>query len=105
MISKYTRWFMFILIILSLLYLPSLERRIATAQNTIESAMVTIRKASITKFDWTTGDLDYKGTNKNGDAADSDTDWIIYKYIWDGGNPTIIQERTGSWTGRAGLFP
>ncbi len=66
--------------------------------------LVTIAKPGIVKYDWTSGNLDYKGVNGNSDAADADTDWTIYKYTWVADNPTQIQERQGSWTGRALLF-
>ncbi len=65
---------------------------------------VVIYKAGIKKLDYTSGNLDYMGENVNADAADGDTDWTIYKFTWDGTNCTVIQKRTGSWTGRAALF-
>ena len=65
---------------------------------------VTIQKPGIVKFDWTSGNLDYKGVNANADAADGDTDWTIYKYTWVSSNPTVVQERQGSWTLRATYF-
>ena len=103
MIAKYTRWFMIGLIVVSLFYMPRLEKQIANAE-IIDANAVTIQKPGIIKFDWTTGNLDYKGVNVNADAADGDTDWIIYKYTWVGSNPTVILKRTGSWTGRSLLF-
>ena len=55
------------------------------------------------QYDYTSGDLDYMGINNDGSAADGDTDWIVFKYTWSGGNCTKIQMLIGSWTGRAGL--
>lgn len=76
----------------------------AIAQNIIGTTDVSIQKPGIIKFDWTSGNLDYKGVNVNADAADGDTDWLIYKYTWVGDNPTVIQKKQGSWTGRSLLF-
>lgn len=57
-----------------------------------------------TRFDWTSGDLDYKGFNLVADASVDATDWYIWKYTWSGGSPTIIQgPLIGTWTGRAAL--
>ena len=70
----------------------------------IDATTVTIAKPGIIKFDWTTGNLDYKGVNANADAADGDLDWLIYKYTWSSGNPTVIQKKMGSWTSRASYF-
>jgi len=70
----------------------------------IDSNAITVKKPGIIKFDWTSGNLDYKGINANADAADGDTDWVIYKYTWVTSNPTVIQEKQGSWTGRSSLF-
>jgi hypothetical protein len=55
----------------------------------------------VSKFDWTSGDLDYMGINGRIDAADADTDWIIVKYTWVAGNPTLIKQRVTSWTNRS----
>ena len=107
-IAKHTRWFMIGLIVLSLYLVPKLDKYIAVQNATaeiIDPNAVTIQKPGIIKFDWTSGNLDYKGVNVNSDATDGDTDWLIYKYTWVGSNPTVIQKRTGSWTGRAALFP
>ena len=70
----------------------------------INADTITIEKPGIVKFDWTTGNLDYKGVNANADAADGDLDWLIYKYTWSSGNPTVIQKKMGSWTSRASYF-
>ncbi len=106
-IGKYTRWFMIGLIVISLYFVPRLDRYIAVQNATaeiIDPNAVTINKPGIVKFDWTSGNLDYKGVNVNSDAADGDTDWLIYKYTWVSSNPTVILKRTGSWTLRATYF-
>jgi hypothetical protein len=54
-----------------------------------------------TQFDWTSGDLDYMGINGSISAADGDTTWVIFKYTWVSGNPTVIKQRVTSWTARA----
>jgi hypothetical protein len=57
-----------------------------------------------TRFDWTSGDLDYKGKNETHKALVTATDWQIYKYTWAAGLPTRIEgPLEGSWTGRAAL--
>jgi hypothetical protein len=57
-----------------------------------------------TRFDWTSGNLDYKGYHISATGSDNATDWLIMKYTWDGSNnPTRIQVLIGSWTGRASL--
>jgi len=57
-----------------------------------------------TKYDYTSGDLDYKGLNTDECATDGDTSWRIWKYTWDGGNMTKLQgPLVGTWTGRSGL--
>jgi len=86
-----------ILICLSLLAVPVFA-------DSLDSNTVTIHKAGIKKFDYTSGDLDYMGENENSSAADGDTDWTVYKFTWVGLNCTVIQKRSGSWTGRAALF-
>ena len=58
----------------------------------------------VSQYDWTSGDLDYKGFNVTLAAADAATTWYIWKYTWSTGNPTKIQgPLVGSWTGRAAL--
>lgn len=89
------------ILILALMFLFS---TINAYPQPIDSTAMTIQKPGIVKFDWTSGNLDYKGVNANASAADGDTDWLIYKYTWDGSNLTVILKRTGSWTGRAALF-
>ncbi len=57
------------------------------------------------QFDYTTGNLDYAGYNRNIAASDGDTDWYVFKYTWVGTNCTkILGPEVGSWTGRAALF-
>lgn len=70
----------------------------------IDSNTVTIFRAGIKKYDYTSGNLDYIGENVNSDAADDDTDWTIYKVTWSSGEVIIIQKKEGSWTGRDALF-
>jgi hypothetical protein len=53
------------------------------------------------QFDYTSGNIDYKGINTDIAAADTDPDWIIFKYTWTGDNCTKIQMRITSWTLRA----
>lgn len=103
-IERYGKWFMIGLIVLSLYLVPKLDKQIAV-QNAAAEIIDTIQKPGVVKFDWTTGNLDYKGVNANADADDGDTDWIIYKYTWVSSNPTVILKRTGSWTLRATYFP
>lgn len=54
------------------------------------------------QWDWTSGNLDYFGIHTDIAASDDDTDWIIFKFVWDAsGNPTSAKQRKTSWTGRA----
>lgn len=53
------------------------------------------------QYDYTSGNLDYKGINTDRSADDADTDWIIFKYTWVSNNCTKIQMRITSWTNRA----
>ena len=53
------------------------------------------------QYDWTSGDLDYYGINDDIAAADSDTDWIIYKCEWTSGKITKMRMRVTSWTNRS----
>ena len=101
-IATLTRWFMVGLVIASLFCMNKLPS--ANGEIT-DSNAVTIQRPGVVKFDWTTGNLDYKGVNVNADALDGDTDWLIYKFTWVANNPTVIQKRQGSWTGRAALWP
>jgi hypothetical protein len=96
--SKYT---VFFLIVIGLYVFGD---HWSTQAQSISPDTVTIAKPGIVKFDWTSGNLDYKGVNVNADASDDDTDWLIYKYTWVGSNPTKVQEKQGSWTLRATYF-
>lgn len=53
------------------------------------------------QFDWTTGNLDYWGINGSITATDAQTDWVIFKFTWVSGNPTVIKQRITSWSLRA----
>jgi len=57
------------------------------------------------RFDFTTGDLDYKGCSVTHKAAEGAGDlWYIWKYTWAAGLPTRIEgPLVGNWTGRAAL--
>ena len=57
------------------------------------------------KFDYTSGDLDYKGLSVTHNAATDAGDlWSIWKYTWVGDNPTRIEGPIiGNWDDRAGL--
>lgn len=56
------------------------------------------------RYDYTSGNLDYKGLNTVHDAATSATTWNIYKYTWSGTNLDRIEgPLIGSWDGRAAL--
>ena len=56
------------------------------------------------RFDWTTGDLDYKGVSSVlGAATDTGDLWHIWKYTWAAGLPTRIQYLIGNWDSRAAL--
>jgi len=56
------------------------------------------------QFDPNDSAPDYIGLHKTKGAADSLTDWKIYKFTYSGSNVTRIQLAYGSWTGRASLF-
>lgn len=57
-----------------------------------------------TRFDWTSGNLDYKGYNISATALSSATDWLIAKYTWDvSSKPIRIQVLQGSWSSKANL--
>lgn len=56
------------------------------------------------RFDFTSGDLDYKGVHITHKVATTDTGWIVWKYTWSAGNLARIEgPLTGSWDGRADL--
>lgn len=54
------------------------------------------------QMDWTSGNMDYYGVNASASAADGATDWVIFKFTYDGSsNITKIQSKVGTWTSRA----
>lgn len=56
------------------------------------------------RFDYTSGNLDYKGFNETHKAATDATSWVVWKYTWSSGNLVRIEgPLTGSWDGRASL--
>ena len=56
------------------------------------------------RFDYGSGDLDYKGIHFMHDAGGTDESWHIWKYSWSGGNLVRIEgPLVGTWTGRAAL--
>jgi hypothetical protein len=60
--------------------------------------------AAYVKYDADDSAPTYIGINSNADALDGDTDWMVYKFTYSGSNVTAIRRKSGSWTGRAGLF-
>ena len=56
-------------------------------------------------FDYTSGDLDYKGLSVTHKAATDAGDlWYVWKYTWVGTNPTRIEGPIiGNWDDRAGM--
>lgn len=48
---------------------------------------------------------DYIGFNESMTASDDDTDWVVIKFVKSGLTLTGFKRATGSWTGRAALFP
>lgn len=56
------------------------------------------------RYDYTSGNLDYKGFSVTHKLAEATATWEIWKYTWVGTNCTRIEgPLTGSWTGRAAL--
>ena len=56
------------------------------------------------RYDWTSGDLDYKGFSHTFDApTDAGDYWHIWKYMWVGGLPTNEQLLIGNWDLRAAM--
>ena len=54
------------------------------------------------RFDYTSGDLDYKGFNTRHKAATTRDDWHIWKYTWTDGNCVRIEgPLIGVWDNRA----
>ena len=57
-----------------------------------------------TLFDFTSGNLDYKGQHTVHKTAEGAATWWIWKYTWTSGNPTRIEgPLVGSWTNRSSL--
>ena len=57
-----------------------------------------------TRFDFTSGDLDYKGLSVTHKAATDAGDlWHIWKYTWVAGLPIYKQLLIGNWDDRATL--
>lgn len=46
----------------------------------------------------------YIGLNLSANASTSATNWILYKFTYDGANTTRIQSTTGTWDDRAAAF-
>jgi len=56
------------------------------------------------RFDFTSGNMDYKGLNPVHNEATDAVTWYIFKYTWDGTDCTRIEgPLVGSWDGRATL--
>ena len=54
------------------------------------------------KYDWTSGDLDYKGFTHIFNAPTDNGDyWHIWAYTWSTGLPTNKQLLIGNWDDRA----
>ena len=58
-----------------------------------------------TIFDYTSGNLDYKGCSVTHKASTAAGDlWYVWKYTWVGTNPTRIEGPIiGNWDDRAGM--
>ena len=59
----------------------------------------------VQRFEYSDGDLLFKGDHATLGAATSDEGWRIWKYTWDiDGNPTLIEGPVlGAWDDRASL--
>jgi len=56
------------------------------------------------RYDYTSGNLDYKGSNVTHDAATDAETWYIWKYTWNGDNVERIEgPLIGAWDNRATL--
>jgi len=71
----------------------------SSASNAVELAYY----YALVKMDYDgSGRLLYRGENDDINASDSDTDWVITRYYYDGsGRLTEMKVRTTSWTNRA----
>lgn len=56
-------------------------------------------------YEWSSGNLIYRGGNTLVNASESDASWYIFKYTWDSsGNLTNVKGPIkGAWSNRAGL--
>jgi hypothetical protein len=70
----------------------------------IEGLRITLAAKQF-KFDPSDTLPTYVGMNKNADATDSDTSWVITKFTYSGSAVTSTKTKTGTWTGRATLLP
>jgi len=56
------------------------------------------------RFDYTSGDLDYKGFHEIHKTAEGEGTWSVWKYTYSSGDLVRIEgPLKGSWTGRAAL--
>jgi hypothetical protein len=56
------------------------------------------------RFDWTSGDMDYRGYADSGSETDALV-WFIEHWTWVGGNPTHKQIYiNGAWDSRGDYF-
>ena len=57
------------------------------------------------QWDWESGPAPiYIGLHIDPDAADSNTEWRIWKFTWGSGKPATKRRKIGTWTGREALF-
>ncbi len=59
----------------------------------------------VQRFEYSDGDMIYKGGHETLGAATSDSNWRVWKYTWDvDSNPTLIEGPIiGAWDDRASL--
>ena len=56
------------------------------------------------RYEWSSGDLIYKGLHTTHKAATSDTNWYVWKFTWSGSDLERKEgPLTGSWDGKAAL--
>jgi hypothetical protein len=56
------------------------------------------------RFDYTSGNLDYKGAHYSHDAGTDSPDWEVWKYTWSSGDCVRIEgPLQGAWDNRATL--
>jgi hypothetical protein len=56
-----------------------------------------------TQIEYSSSNPIYKGYNLKTNALDSDPNWEIFKFTYDGTDIVKIQVATGTWTARASL--